>query len=375
MSGPVWREDPALDAALAALAPPSAPRTSAAQLLALGAAAPAAPLPPVRPSVTETGGSIQGLPMWKVAAVAMLGAALGLAALQATHDGPPPGKLHEARALGIAAMSSGAGDAIPHEFDGESAFLSEDDTLGAPAATANAGGGSAPAPAAADATRRHHPLPAEAVASVVDTGLQRAAVRTARPGPPVPPREAMLTVHVKPPKLDGQTRLRLAGGLLAAPHASRASTGSVGPELTVSVARLGPAEGPLRPLLVAELDLGTQVPSGLRTARFCGGAVGGAGFAIEGSRVRLELAWTGGARVAPDLDRAGDDPGPASPTLRPVMGPQLGVAFRPDRGPDIRLGATLQGSLERDTATDAMRVQPWVGVTAGIDMPVPRSEG
>jgi hypothetical protein len=101
----------------------------------------------------------------------------------------------------------------------------------------------------------------------------------------------------------------------------------------------------------------------------------GAGFAIDGSHIRLELAWTGGARVAPDASYAVADQDRPRPTLRPTMGPQLGVAFHPDQGPDIHLGATLQGSLEHDDAMAAPRIQPWVGVSAGIDLPVPRSAG
>lgn len=364
--GPFWREDHALDAALAALAPPSAPRTGAAQILAFGAATPIAPLPPIKPSVTSTAGSVQGIALWKVAAVAMVGATLGLAALRALDDGP-------AASTGAPALSAmGSPTADSARPDPRPPVPVGNETPPIP---------SAPVFVATPATApANDPGPRDAVATVAYTGLVPAPVRAQTPAATPEPREELLTLRVALPANDGETRLRLAAGLLAAPRSSRAAVASMGPELQLSVARLGAAEGLARPMLVAELDLGTQIPAGLRTAHFCGGLLAGAGFAIDGSRIRLELAWTGGARVAPD--RVAPDASFAiadgtrqRPQLHPTMGPQLGVAIHPDQGPDLRFGATLQGSLEHDDALAAPRLQPWVGLSAGIDLPVPRSAG
>ncbi len=188
------------------------------------------------------------------------------------------------------------------------------------------------------------------------------------PGPPdtvVPVAQQDIQTRTHRPILPGDTQLQLGGGALTTP-------GIFVPRIQASIAYHGPSKKLSRPMLTAGVDLGLMSTIEDTTWRFMGGIDVGAGIVLGGSRLRFDFAWTIGANMVPGAAMA-ESMSPLQPRwLEMMTGPELALIIYMPKGPGLRLGTDIKASFRPVDGMSNPFVQPWFGLTVGVDLPLKR---
>jgi len=386
--------DDALDQALGTLgAPPAAaPKATAAAIVAgAGLAAPAV---------------AAGLATWKVATLVALGTTLGLGGGYLLRGGAtalPAEPVYDEAAL------------VEFCADLEPASTGDDDreTVAALAPTSETSGPADPDPSANPRTPRGTTSnrtvtdPADRGAAGADadaaaTGPRIIYVREDCPDPKdeswIPEPEPYEPARPWPPPapeggepaddatagVEGSWRragerrgplahLRLGGGLVTHLGTWEELAPPAGPDVRLELMLKGHGAAPIQPVAMVGLHGAALLGSEHVPTRFVVGLHLGGGVAFGGPHTRLELAWSFGGHWMPGLgdDIEGeDDPielGGARTLL--TTGPQLGLALTPRSGPALHVAATIHGSALRIEDDDTREVQPWLGLTVGVELP------
>jgi len=134
---------------------------------------------------------------------------------------------------------------------------------------------------------------------------------------------------------------------------------------------LGPERGRVRPMVGSDMGL-LLLPGGdSAETRLILAVHGSPGISIRGRALRLELRWSVGIRNLPPTPSATDIDDRGAGWLYLSTGPELGLTTRPrKRRPAFHLGLTLQGSVLDLEYTGRPSLQPWLGLSAGLELPV-----
>ncbi len=348
------RRDP-LDLELLALGRPqgSAPRKSAAALLAVAAAtATAAGAPKAATAGTSA------LLAWKLAAALVLATSLGLAVDLAPRV-PTDGVGHT-----LVGPDRSSPSRFGVELPGAAPALPA--APGAPAVEA--------APLFVPLTPAPEPGSELPILAFVGPSNEPVAPSPPEP-PPAPtalpaPEELLARADVQqlelPDPVASRTRLRLAGQGAA----WRADTSSgLGPGLALGVHHEGRPQGLVAPYVGATLDTAiVPPPAGHRGAapQIDVGAAGRGGAALRWSRAGLDVGWTGGVRVLPPVSWLEQD----RVVVMPVTGPEVGVVLgRAEKG-RFFASLQLQGGLVGEGSD--VRFVPRAAISLGADLPASR---
>jgi len=353
------QDDEALDRALRNLAPPSLPRESSAEMMArmTGAAGVGA---------MATAGLGRNLAWWKAAACLVLGltaGAFGDRAYQRAFASPPPDVIQLAEQREVPpqpaelalpspsrllipgadpVVACSDGSAPPAQGHGSTAVPNDEMDDDSPPALAKT---ELTPPAWDDGEGTDAGYTPRVVTEVKKVAEASAEAEPRRRRPP------------------GDTRIQLMGG-------AKSTTVGAAPHLRLSATYLGPSRRFARPLLTAGVDLGLLIARPERTPWFLGGVQVGAGLALDGARMRFDMAWTLGTQVLPGALEQGADSNLHQQWLQIMTGPELALVIHNPRGPSLRLGSAVRASFNTDQTKPGPTMLPWFGLTLGFDFPV-----
>jgi hypothetical protein len=180
-----------------------------------------------------------------------------------------------------------------------------------------------------------------------------------------------------PPRHPGErrraeTRFRAAAGVSTTVDQWGDVVAPVGVDVRLGILQLGPSRAVVRPLAAGDLDLVLMPADDGSPTRFVGAIQGGAGIALEGRRLRLDLSWAVAGRLMPAAAGADDLFDSRAGWLWVSSGPQVGLAVTPRSGPVFTASVSAQGSVLDLDGSGKKALQPWIGLVAGVELPVRR---